>query len=369
MCVVLCCVVSSILGNGMDLNELVNRHEEGLGLIRSIKAVVELRISEDGGNTWKKTLEYSVLRNGESERFTARYYYAPTSGYSEGKLRVANMFKDFLTVPEGRRSIVYAGLDPEEAPNGPIDVGELGATGRKISGQIDPPQSFGPHGYKSLWLTPVLFLADLRFTLKELCAGSGPRPVERNDDLGRRLYEISVQDPTKVRKYSIFLDPARNYLISRLKIEDAKGRPIEWFGDMSVVDFQEPKNGVFFPKTIRGRTKADSGRVYEVAVSDVVINEPFDDERLHQLEFPPGILVLDTTQGNRFHLWGDGKPAMTFQSLDELRRWKQDKMTSYIRTLRHGDWTEKAAWAFVATAVLVGVLWARRAILGRLKDA
>ena len=366
---IMCFAISSIVGNAISLDDLIKRHEEGLSLIRSIKAKIELRVSEDGGKTWKTTLEYAVMRSGETERYNARYYYVPSSGYSDGKILTANMFKDFLTTPEGRRTIVYAGLDPEDTPSGTIDVGELESTGRKISGQIDPPQPFGPLGYKSFWITPLLFAADLRFTMRELCAGSRPIPIQGKHAGGETSYDLDVSDPTSVRRYLLSFDPSHNYLIRNLKTLDSKGKPLEWFSDLSVVDFQEPKKGIFVPKMIRGSSHANPERIYEVEVSDVVVNEPFEDEKLRHLEFPPGIVVLDTTQENCFHIWGDGKPAMTFRTPEELNHWRLEKMTSFVRRSRYGGWTERAFWLGGATLVLVGVLWIRHMVLRRSKTA
>jgi hypothetical protein len=365
---IVCCAISSILASPMDLNELIKRHEEGLSQIRSIKAKIELRVSEDGGETWKKTLEYSVLKNGRDERYSARYHYAPSSGYADGKILPADGFTDFLTNPDGRRTIAYGGLTPDETPSGTIDVEELESTGRKINGAIEPPEPFGPAGYKSRWLIPIMLAADLRFTLRELCAGSSPVLVSVKNARGETIYELNVSEPGGVRRYVMSFDPSHNYLITHVKNLDNKGKPLEWFAELSVVDFQEPKQGIFLPKTIRGTSRANAGRIYEVSVSDAIINEPFDEEKLHHLEFPPGIVVIDTSHAECYHIWGDGKPARTFAP-DEFRAWKLERLASFSRRSRHGGWRGSAIWIAGSTLVLAGVLWIRRLVLRRQQTA
>ena len=365
MWALLCCAISSMLADSIDLNQLIKRHEEGLSQIRSIKARIELRVSEDGGKTWKTTLQYSVLRNGENERYTTRHYYSPSSGFADGKILPAHDFTDVLTSPDGRRTIGYTGLAPDETPSGTIDEAELESSGKKIGGTIEPPQPFGPSGYKSLWLKPVLFAADLRFTLRELCDGSRPIPASGKNARGETVYDLNVSEPGRVRTYLMSFDPSHNYLMTRVKILGEKRKPLEWFADLSVVDFQEPKEGIFLPKTIRGSSSVNAGRIYEVAVSDVVVNEPFDDEKLHHLTFPPGITVVDTSQARCFHVWGEGKPAKTFTPV-EFNRWKLQAMASYARRARHGGgWNRSAAWLAGATLALVGAFLIRRVVLRR----
>ncbi len=371
MSVALFCIISSILGDAMDLDGLIRRHEEGLSLIHSIKVAIELRVSEDSGKTWKTIGKSSVLRNGEYERCNTRGYFAATSGYPDGKIVPSLVVKDRLKTPEGQRTIVYAGLSPEDAPSGTIDVGELAATGKGIGAQIDPPQPFvGSLGYKSDWLKQILFMADVQFTLKELCKGSSPHPIKGKNARGESTYEVEVTDPTRVRRYLLSFDPAHNYLITHFEafeVPEVKGKPIDWFNNESVVDFHEPKKGVFVPKTIRGLSETIPGRVYEVMVSDVVVNEPFDDEKLRHLEFPSGILVVDATQGNCVHVWGNGKPAMTFQSSGEAWAWRSEKMAAFARRSRHPEgWTGTVIWVAAATLALVGILWIRRVVQRRL---
>jgi len=372
MCMVLCCIISSILGDSMDLDGLIRRHDEGLSLIHSIKAKIEVRVSEGPGQTWKTINESSVLRSGEYERDSWRAYFAATSGYPDGKIVPGGAFKDSLTTPEGQRSMVYSWCGPEDVPSGTIDVGELASQGKGISGQIDPPQPFvRPLGYKSGWLLPLLFTPNWQFTLRELCTDSHPHLIKGKNAQGEPTYDLDVTDPTRIRRYSLSFDPAHNYLITHFKVfevPEVKGKPIEWFNNLSVVDFHEPKKGIFVPKTIRGSSENIPGRVYETLVSDVVVNEPFDDEKLHHLEFPPGILVVDATQEpNCFYVWGDGKPAMTFHSLGAVNGWRLDKMAAFARRSRHPDgWTGTVVWVAVATLALAGVLWIRRVVQRRL---
>ncbi len=360
MHLLLCASVAAALVGAIDLNELLRRHEETLSQIRSIKAKIELRVSEDGGKTWKPIVEYSVARNGENERFSTSSH----NSFTDGKIVSSVVFKDYLTTPEGQRMILYAGLSPEETPSGTIDVAELESTGKRITAEIGPPQPFGPSGYKSAWLGTVWLAVDVGLTLREFCAGSAPVPVSGKNARGEARYNLSVTNRSGVKRIMSF-DPSHNYLMTELKVLNPKGKIFEWFADMSVVEFQEPRPGIFLPKIIRGVSPTTAGRIYEVVMSDVVLNEPFDDDNLHHMEFPPGIVVADNTQEPCFHLWGDGKPVRTFRTVAELRRWKLDGMAAFARKARQGGWGGKVAWIAVATVALIGVFWLRRALLRR----
>ena len=114
----------------------------------------------------------------------------------------------------------------------------------------------------------------------------------------------------------IAISPGRHFALSALKALDDKGKPFEFFGDLKVVEFQEPKPGFFLPKVIRGESSGADGPklLFEVLVSDVTVNEPID-EKEFSIRFPEGIPVVDRTKGEPVYMiWGKGEPKIIFKS-------------------------------------------------------
>lgn len=339
---------------------LLRKYEEGASRIHAITAVVELRYSENGGKDWRSVLAYNVRRSGQKEYVEQ----VMTHAYSAGKLYETDITRQFLTTPEGRTGLSFVGLKPADAPAASSDPLELELSGKKITGQIDPPQPFGPQGYRSNWMVPALLQPADRFTLRDLCESADPNPVESKDHKGRPIWDLRMKSPKRDAEFLVSLDPSHNYQICRVETLDARKKPIEYFGDLFVDEFQEPKPGIYIPKVIKKVVRNDSDRVQEVLIRDVVVNDPIPEDTF-QLRFPAGIIVLDTTQDNCYHIWGDDKPAMTFRTPGELNQWKLTKMSSFLRKRRdNGSWTWKVAALVAATGILFG-LYRLRAHLGR----
>lgn len=353
-----CCIAS--YSAAPTAGDLLQKYEEGSSRIHAISAVVELKYSDDGGQTWRQVLSYVAHRSGQREYVEQTMFHA----YAEGRLNETNITRRLLTTPEGRTGLSYVGLKPAEAPDPSYDPLELELSQKKITGQIDPPQPFGSQGYRSNWMVPALLQPADRYTLRDLWEASKPTPVEGKDHKGRPIWDIRLKSPTKDAEFLVSLDPAHNYQICRVRTFDAHKKPVEYFGDLFVSEFQEPKPGIYIPKVIKGIVKADPNRVQEVLVRDVNVNEPVADD-VFQLKFPAGIVVFDTTQDNCYHIWGDGKPAMTFKTPGELNQWKLTKMSSFLRNRRDsGSWTWKLALLVTVTGALL-ILFRLRASMRR----
>ena len=95
-----------------------------------------------------------------------------------------------------------------------------------------------------------------------------------------------------------------------------------------VVEFQEPARGVFLAKRIQHkRTRSDGPNdpnvVFETVIHDVLVNG-FITEKELSFRFPRGIGVGDVTK-DVFHVWGDGKPEMTFTT-KQYNDWRLEEM-------------------------------------------
>ena len=94
-----------------------------------------------------------------------------------------------------------------------------------------------------------------RYSLRELWEASGrPVPVTKAGDDGQALYEWNLRFPDKSQSVIIAISPSRHFAMAAIKLLDIKGKPVEFFGDLRVVEFQEPKPRIFLPKVIRGES-------------------------------------------------------------------------------------------------------------------
>jgi hypothetical protein len=309
-------MLATVLGAppSLDADELVGRHEEGLAKIHSVRAVVELKTSDDGGKSWKTVNIFKVWRSGQKERMTIDHFLV----YVSGAYRKSRRFTQILTTPEGQRILSKPGGD--EPIQEPVDTIKLEFSSDRISGLINPPRPFGSAGYKEFYTQALLYTPGL-YTVRELCEATGRvMPKASRDALGDETWEMDLRNREGKRRYHVSFAPKYNYLVNRQITTDEHGNSFDHGANFSVEEFQEPKPGIFMPKTIRSSAPGKPSIIDVLEVRDVAVNEPIP-EKEFTLRFPVGILVQDNTHDSCFYIWGDGKPQRTFKTAAELNQW------------------------------------------------
>lgn len=339
-----------LLGSTPTASFLVDRQEEALRQIHSLRATIECRVSRDGGKTWKLIFRSTVARSGAKQRY--RQYDA--AALRDGKYEDETDFADFLDTDEARKST--SGIDPEHPPAEPIPIVNLGYTGPRMSGRIAPAAPLGPGGYMNKWMLPVLFTPGMN-TLRELLSFTGNvTPTESRDARGEPTWTLRLKSRDG-SSYLVTLDPKHNYMISKSTTTFGK-----FVGAKEVVEFREPKPGVFVPGLVRDHER-NPDQLVEYAIEDLEVNEPVPEEEF-AFRFPVG-LPLDDDINNVVCIWGDGKPARTFATHAEFNKWVETQWAgAFMKT--GGGLLTKVALVGGAVAVLVLLLyWKRRMAAAR----
>jgi RNA polymerase sigma factor (sigma-70 family) len=303
-----------------DLGALVENQEGPLKRIRSLQCVIDLRVSDDAGKTWKTMARLKVCRSGARERVHCQQFWIR----DRDKVVRDNSVNDVLLGPDGVLSI--AGFDPDQPPREPVTATEQAAAGVRISGVIRPAQPNGPWGYKGALAADymALFLPDPRYSLRELSEATAKAvPVGRRDDQGQSVWDLALQSPDSKTGYVVTLSPAHGYAIAETQAVQVAD-PTRLKSVNRVLEFQEPAPGIFLPKTVRQTMSWAPAIVIETVIHDVAINGPVNDANL-AFRFPEGIGVADTGK-NVQYVWGKGAPARTFKTVDELNEWNLNQV-------------------------------------------
>ena len=334
-------LIVSAFQDGGEAGNLITRNEAILAGIRTLRATIEVRRSEDGGKTWKTLQSTKIVRSGQKELVKNHYEGAFFQGiWRPNPSDQANLF-----TPEETRTV---------------------ATSPRAGAGIDHPPASSPGGWLNQWKAQVQ-LTDGDETYRQLLdrcrvvgisAGedsSGPtrvlalEPKARKDEMGRRLT----------------FSPKRSYLMTRSEVDFTDPNTPEpnkvRHANREVVDFWELGPGLTLPKAIR-TTRSDQPDVINLfELRDVVCNQPIDDKEF-DLPIPEGVVVVDHRVG-KYHLWGKDGPARTFGSNDEFYRWKLEQKEA--GTPKPRRFSPLMAAAAVACLVVIGAMFAYRRHLRR----
>jgi hypothetical protein len=329
------------------LDTLVRDHEANLRRIHSIKGVLESLLSVDRGKTWTKNRTTYIARSGEKEHTFVQNYIVNNGT----KVENATSFEDILATPDGLWTM--AGSKADQIPQRAMTMLDR-AIGTKVSGLIRPPEPCEAYGHRfNTWGTEVMLLPDQEYSLEELCQKNpGVRAVERTDKKGGLLWELALKAPEKT--YVISISPSHGCLIAKAEVTIPAGK-----FTFTVDEYQECERGVFLPKKVRFDDSFGSKKfLVETTLKDVEVNVPIDDKEF-QIRYPEGIGVSNLVE-NVHYVWGKGKPAKTFDTLDDFNRWKKTETARLMSELQGGQssWTE---WILlgVVLLVLVGLIGAR----------
>lgn len=339
-----------LLGSVPTASSLVNRQEEALRQIHSLRATIECRVSRDEGKTWKFVYRFEISRSGSKQRF--RRYFA--AALRDGKYEDDRDFADFLDTEESRLSTT--GIDPEHPPAEPVAIIDQERQGQRISGRIAPAAPLGPGGYMSQWMLPILFSPGME-TLRELVKVTGDvTPTANRAAGGAEVWEMRLRSRAGP-SFRVTIDPRYNYMISKSEMTNGK-----YVSSMQVVEFAQPKPGIFIPRLVRDNER-NPDQLVEYTIKDLEVNEPVSEE-VFAFRFPVGT-PLDDDINNVVHIWGDGKPAHTFATHAEFNRWMEDQRAGAFRKTGRGLFTKFALVGGVTALLALLLYWRRRMVAAR----
>ena len=148
---------------------LLTREEDYLKKIQTLKCVIDLRSTLDGGKTWKHNSTLHVWKRGPIKRIhqSTRSVRAIGAGTFD-EIPSPQGEVDVLFTPEAILSM--QGFDPTHPPTEPVTVRDELVTGNRIGGMIQPAAAFGPGGYQHALGADflLLLLPDFRYSLRDL---------------------------------------------------------------------------------------------------------------------------------------------------------------------------------------------------------
>ena len=293
---------------------LIEAHRSGIELIQSLDLKCEQYRSEATKPGQVRIARFEWLKSPNRDKLTEILYgmFGPDNKWSEGKRSIIRLY-----VPEARYEL--HNYDEENPPTLPL------THERKYSGVkgfiFDEIRADSGKGAIEL----LLLLNPASKTLKALLDGSRDRvvrgPMDRN---GTKVYEITCVDNATNFRYTIYLDPAKNFAISERKaiwpIDRKLGRLKEFVETAKVLNFVEPKPGIFFPEAIEWSSDDDPS-VVRTKVTSITVNEPMSEASFAPW-FPEGLPVGDTRGGKTvIKVWGKTEPVASFDSEDQFRVW------------------------------------------------
>jgi hypothetical protein len=327
-------------------DEIVRKHESGLKAIYSCDLTITCRVSQEQEPTWKDAYVIHLQRSGLKERM----HQTILAKLRDGRLLPAKQHNDVLTTKEGQWRM--QGLDPSRPPTEPVKLLDARTYGSKISGRIAGQQTFGPHGYKTAWLFPVLFTPTPGYSLRELCrATPGAKPHEGRDADGDPTWKLELKVPKGNGSCTVAISPKHNYMICECDLRMGKHRQ-----KSTVTEFYDVENGASVPKLIKSEAK-NPNQLSEVAVENAGVNGPIADD-VFTLRYPMGVAVEDEVN-ECFYIWGDGKPELTLKTAADLMDWRKNKFIEERRAAQSAGF-QSVYFFIAATVVLIALIVVRK---------
>jgi hypothetical protein len=341
-------------GQDAEAARIIQRHEDALCHMHSFRATSECRRSSDGGNTWKLASRISYRRSGQKERIHETMY----GGRSSGSWTESYSHRDLAYGPTEFR--IMTGFDPENPPRLPL----TGQESPLVGGAIYGPERGPSYGRQTIFSVAMMLVLMPNYTLKDLYNESKTKVVKPGRDAtGGETWDFTLETPDKRFAYVISVSPDHNFAISKRhstwRRGTAEGRK-ESISTNEVLEFYDYDFGLSFPKRIRSSNTADPAERFETVVTIESINAPIVEAEL-ALEFPPGARVNDGV-GMAYHVWGNGKPDLTFATSKEMNQWinEQDR-----RAVASGAHRLQKPWGYYVLAFSVLSLFLILLVLAR----
>lgn len=346
----------TLWSSGPDAQQVIQMHEDALSRLHSIRVTIVSSRSTDGGATWIRAEETSVVKSGRKERFHETLYGA----YDAGEWWNSLTHRDLEYSPTEFK--IMTGLDPQKAPASP-SVGQ-----NRLMGAIWAPVSLGPHGRNVAWTRELLFIPGA-VPLRQLYHDSRKKEVKRLAGPDQEDGVVfTLETPDGRHSYEVVVSPKHNYgissLVTRYRGDKSAGIPPSHALER-VQEFYDYDFGLSIPKVVRGASETDPNLRTERVITVESVNTPIPESEL-ELEFLPGTRVNDFLS-NQFYVWGEGKPAKSFRTAPELMDWvrQEDEAAARAQRARIPRGTLLAFTALIvvlAALIIVGSRLSRRLV-------
>jgi hypothetical protein len=338
-----------VVGWADDANQIIKQHEDALSRLHSIRATLESRRSTDRGATWKPSSKIRIAKSGQRERFHETVY----GGYFAGQWRDGIGHRDLAYGPSEWKFM--SGFDPDNPPHLPLK----GDESPRVNGAIYPPEPTGPHGRKVSWTRFLLLIPASNYSLRELYNASRVKTLKQsNDGSAAETPTFFLESPDGMYNYIVSLSREHNYCICKLITEnkgDRTGKIAPSKFTEEVMSFYDYEWGLSLPKLIRTSNAYEQDVVSEQVTMVESINVPIPDSEL-LLEFPPGTRVNDGV-GMKLHVWGEGKPNLSFSTAREMTDWVRAQRKAMSQDHRRGgSWPTILAFSVLSLILLVCIL-------------
>lgn len=195
-------------------------------------------------------------------------------------------------------------------------------------------------------------------------------PIQSRDGRGDPTLVLRMKDPTGYFVHEVHFNPKFGYMISARRDSGALSSNRNIVTEWQVEEFQEPVPGIFIAKKSRStitRPEFKTSLVVEDTISVSDVNQQIPDSDL-QLNYPAGVLVGDE-RDQTFNIWGgDNKPALTFRTHSEFKKWREQEVLRRLKA-RPAWWQEPAAGLVAVCVALLAALLVYRRLLVRSQSA
>jgi len=325
---ILVLAASMATSDAEEVERLLSRNESILAKVRTLRATLEVKQSDDGGKTWSSLQTTGIVRSGRKELVRSK--------------NAGTLIRGVWTPSESELVNFY-----DQA-----ELRSLGVTPR-ISGSLNAPVPDSPGGWLNQWKAQAM-LTPAVSTFRGVVEKGRIRSVR--PDPGGSGITISVdviadaKASSPIRGYELTFSPRRSFLVTKQftsYVDDSKAARS---ATREVVDFWELASGIVLPKTIQVRQSHKPQTIIQFELRDVICNEPIGDEEL-QLPFPKDAIIVDNRTGT-YHIWGKDKPARTFDSTDQFNDWQMEQAQAKRKATRSGP----SGWLWVALAAVVALV-------------
>ncbi len=325
---ILVLAASMATSDGEEVERLLSRNESILAKVRTLRATLEVKQSEDAGKTWISLETSQIIRSGRKELV---------------RTKSAGAFLRDVWRPSETETVDLYDL---------AEVRTLGLSPR-VSGSLNAPVSDSPGGWINQWKAQAMLTPGM-LSFRGVVEKGRVQSVRPDPD-GRGVTVMvdviaDAKSPSPFRAYKLTFSPRNSYYVTKQVIGFVDEANTAQSSTREVVDFWELGSGIVLAKTIRSRQSRKPQTILQFELRDVICNEPIGDEEF-QLPFPKDAIIVDNRTGT-YHIWGKDEPARTFDSTDQFNDWQMEQAQAKRKATRSG----LSGWLWVALAAVVALV-------------
>ncbi len=293
----------------LDLKGVIAAHDQAVRSVHSLVAEIEVfLVAPDGRTQTNSRMTWYHQGDEDRLRLTAYDLMEPTK---------KTVLRDSANRADGFRTL--QGYDPDSPP-------PLGPTVEQPgSGRITPRTAqlsmigVDPRHY----VLAAVLEEPFTYTLKQLCDEGSNVRLAHTPGAGGAYYEVQLEHNQK--SYSVRIDPARNFAISRIERRGPPESTERYLTEASA--WKDYGNGVYLPTEVKTEMILQGGPTIpsKITVGYRSVNETLPDGDL-QVTFPDWVRVYEEPGGKVHIADGRGGYRHTFDSLKDYQAWRQDQL-------------------------------------------